>query len=410
MKKCVLCGRLLDDNNPAEHIINNALGGVLKDNGIYCEFCNSKYGTGLDVEFTKIFYPIMARLNMHKDRKSAGSSYFGVVCDEDGKLHRAEYQGNRIKKFRDADNYANPKDMNCTPLFYEFNLNNDAFKLGLAKTAFNYAVHQGLDPSQLERVFDNENKELVSHPVVIPFIPLTLFDAIMERKPPEKLFHALRVFNYGQMLYVYVELFSAFQYYILMSERYNYQELGDIDCSDGNLIEQKEMPDEEFLKELTPKGYKDAILIAQQYGINLDELVEVEQDQAENRFHRIGKLAYEIVRKQSYLVSYEYLVDRQYDRAEVCYDVLESELFHSLNVFGCTLADTGKPLDRAMRFFNDLRFYTVFEDDRVDMRHYKQLLPDGTSYPWRIYEILSQGQDIRTYGYMKVYNLLNNRT
>ena len=406
MNNCVLCGTPLNKNNPDEHIIHNALGGVLKDNGIYCESCNSKYGTCLDKDFTSIFDPIMAELNIHKDRKSAGSPYCGVVRGDDGQLYRAKYKGNRITTLFSTDGkYVDPKSVHCSPLLYEFNLNNHAFKRGLAKIAFNYAIHCGLKPEWLECVFDNEKNELISRPVVIPFIPLTLFDAVIEQKPPESLFHALRIFNCGQMLYAYVELFGVFQQYVLLSEEYDYLGMGNIDCSDGNLIEQKKIPDEQFLEDVTPRDYKDATVVALQYGIDLNKHEDENKRLDADYFRRIGKSIYESERKQPYIVPYNTLVNKQYNRVRFRDYVPGSELFQSLIVFGHTPVETESPLGRAGQLFSEFQFYTIYEDDCVNMSRYKRLLPDGSNYPLSILRILASGQDIHEYGYMKFHNL-----
>lgn len=34
--------------------------------------------------------------------------------------------------------------------------------------------------NKLNRVFDSENKELMNKPIIIPFVPMTLFDSIIE--------------------------------------------------------------------------------------------------------------------------------------------------------------------------------------------------------------------------------------
>ena len=45
-KKCVICDCILDESNKSsEHIIHNAIGGILEDEGIYCKACNSQLGS-----------------------------------------------------------------------------------------------------------------------------------------------------------------------------------------------------------------------------------------------------------------------------------------------------------------------------------------------------------------------------
>lgn len=79
MKKCVICGVPLDNQNKSkEHIIHNAIGGTLEDDGIYCKTCNGLYGSDQDKAFTQIFSPIVDGVNMHKTRKTKGTPYTGL--------------------------------------------------------------------------------------------------------------------------------------------------------------------------------------------------------------------------------------------------------------------------------------------------------------------------------------------
>ena len=79
MNKCCLCCQpLTDENRSDEHIIPNAIGGILIDKNIYCKTCNNKYGAKEDKAFTDIFNALMAELNIRRARKSEGSPYTGL--------------------------------------------------------------------------------------------------------------------------------------------------------------------------------------------------------------------------------------------------------------------------------------------------------------------------------------------
>ena len=103
---------------------------------------------------------------------------------------------------------------------------------------------------------------------------MTLFDNIIESSPFEKLFHVVRIFNIGKYLFAYIDLFNTFQHYILLSENYNVSELGDIDESFVNLIESKKTIDENLLNILTPKNYKEALIVAQDYNLDIEKIIE----------------------------------------------------------------------------------------------------------------------------------------
>ena len=87
--KCCVCGIEIDEENRSEeHIIHNAIGGVLKSDSIYCKECNSKYGSDADKAFIEIFAPIIDGLYMNFDRKAGKTSYEGIMCDKEGNLYK----------------------------------------------------------------------------------------------------------------------------------------------------------------------------------------------------------------------------------------------------------------------------------------------------------------------------------
>ncbi len=74
-KNCVICGKpLMGGDSSSEHIIPNAIGGILKDSGIYCKTCNSEFGSGQDKEFTSMFALFMDQLDIRKERETKGTS------------------------------------------------------------------------------------------------------------------------------------------------------------------------------------------------------------------------------------------------------------------------------------------------------------------------------------------------
>ncbi len=185
MKKCVICDCILDESNKSsEHIIHNAIGGILEDDGIYCKACNSRLGSKTDIAFTSIFAPIVDSINIHKSRRNSdGTSYTGVVVDCKDKKYNAVFRNGKIVKMIDAESkYVKYEKGKYTPLYYNFDLDNIAFKKGISKIAFNYAINLGISPQLLEGIFDYKNKEFIQNPTLIPFVPLTPFDYIMELK------------------------------------------------------------------------------------------------------------------------------------------------------------------------------------------------------------------------------------
>lgn len=400
MKKCVICGEPLSAQNKSkEHIIHNAIGGSLEDDEIYCKSCNELCGSNNDKAFTKIFAPIVNKIKMHKTRKTKGTIYTGTVCDQEGNLYTATYKGSKIVKLEDSNsNYVEYKKGNFETLYYHFTLDNVAFKMGFSKIAFNYAIHCGLSVSCLEKMFNNSTKKLAEKPVVIPFIPLSSFDDVMERYPTEKIYHAVRIFNNGPYLYAYIELFNTFQCYVLLSDKYTEY----IDKSYANVVEINEPFDEKLKDDLTPRDYKNMDIIKTQYNIDITKQIENlkifhnyncldENEKINALFNHIGKIAYEQIRKESYVKKYEELINKHYDSIEF------------LNEF-LILND----IEKMSEFFNSFQFYTVYENDCVRIEKYKRFLPDGSDYVHAICNIINSGKKLDHYGHMK-FNMLMSR-
>lgn len=403
MKNCVICEVPLNNQNKSkEHIIHNAIGGSLEDDEIYCKTCNERYGSEQDKAFVQMFAPIVARINMHKTRKTKGTSYSGIMCDQDGNLYTAIYKDDKVVKLENSDSkYVKYEKGKFKTLYHHFKLDNDVFKLGISKIAFNYAVHCGIHACCLERIFNYSEKKLINNPVIIPFIPMTLFDIVMEMNPVERIFHVVRIFNNEQFLYAYVELFNTFQYYILLSEKYNFTECCNIDKSYGNIIEMNEPLDRDLLKSVTPRDYKDVDIIRSQYHINVDELLEGlkkyhnydccnQFKQVEMLFERMGKTAYEKIRKQSYIKEYKKLINQHY---------------HSIDFLN-VLSSFGDFKMKSL-FCQSFQFYTIYDDDCVNIEKYKKNLPDGTNYSSSICKGLNSGQNWISYGHMKFHILVN---
>ena len=325
IKKCVICGKLLDESNKSiEHIIPNAICGHLDSNKIYCKNCNNKFGDKLDKEFTKIFTAIVSQLNTNKSRKTKGTSYKGVICDTNNNKYLATFKNNKLIEYRDFNKkYIGNNKIDYKTLYYNFELDNNAFKKGVAKIAFDYAIYIGLESYELENVFDNNKKQFLEDLIIIPFYPLTLLDNNIESSPYEKLFHVVRIFNIENYLFAYIELFNTFQHYVLLSENYNFAELGDIDKSFLNLIEAKETIDENLLNILTPKNYKEALIVAQDYNLDIEKIIEnlkrlndydskVSSEKMILFLEQIGKEAFNKKNKESYLKDYGDLINKQF--------------------------------------------------------------------------------------------------
>jgi hypothetical protein len=69
MSACYSCHAILNKKNQSfEHIIPNAIGGVLKSARLICKECNSAYGMTIDAALAKDFENLAAFLNIGRDR------------------------------------------------------------------------------------------------------------------------------------------------------------------------------------------------------------------------------------------------------------------------------------------------------------------------------------------------------
>lgn len=399
MKTCVICGKILEGKNKSkEHIIHNALGGVLEDDAIYCKECNEMYGSNQDRTFIQIFAPVVDNINMHKTRKTNGTSYTGKMRDKDGNLYYATYKNGKVVKLENSDSkYVKYEEDKFETISYNFKLDNEVYKQGISKIAFNYAIYCGLKAYSLENVFDYSTKKLVSKPVIIPFLPLTFFDWVMEMHSVEKISHVIRIFNYENLLYAYVELFNTFQNYVLLSENYDVAKLGDIDESYANIVERKRSLEKNIWDSIHIRDYKDADIMINQYRIKINKVIEDLKtyhqydkydkfEQEKMLFARIEKIAYEKKRKQSYIKDYEVLLDHHVRSIDWSKEILLSQ-------------DINKEREKIQSFM----FYTIYGDDGINMKKYKKIYPQSLAYPSAICDYLNGNLKIKDYGQIKDY-------
>lgn len=141
--------------------------------------------------------------------------------------------------------------------------------------------------------------------------------------------------------------------------------------------------------ELTPHSPKDAQIIMQQYGLNQDEIQQCVKGMPEYNdddksadwsllCREIGKRAYEVRRKQSYERDYREVVNNIYNTA----------LFIDI---GNEMMKTEAPdsdIEDAIQFMQSFQFYTIYDEDCLNMANYKRILPDGRGYPEAICEMI----------------------
>ena len=257
-----------------EHIIPNALGGYLKSEDVLCEECGSKLNDSIDKKFIENFDFLKKLLDLRVDRSSNKNNQtkakvylsklniildvmwssqkiecFGATHHIDQKEKKLHFFGKKqrvgkylkekrldslgykliIKEFLELEN----EDR----IFPNFNIENLNFKQELAKICAGYATKLGIKRDFLNRIIDFENQNILDKLCVIPFYPFTELDIEIEKIKSECYeypHHFLSLFTLqceGQeekLIFCYVELFSTFQWYVLLSDNYTENQISEV--------------------------------------------------------------------------------------------------------------------------------------------------------------------------------------
>ncbi|MBR4860220.1 MAG: hypothetical protein IKV10_02885, partial [Alphaproteobacteria bacterium] len=151
-KNCIYCNQEITMRSK-EHVIQNALGGLYESEDICCPECNNFISKHIDAPFTKIFNPIISRIDGFSKTNNTKSTppCTGTVA-YNGKFYSANIKAGKVVSCPDLSRELRC-DISKLPLqivAYDFDLQNSAFQTGVAKIAFNYAMAQNIDFKYLE--------------------------------------------------------------------------------------------------------------------------------------------------------------------------------------------------------------------------------------------------------------------
>jgi hypothetical protein len=112
---------------------------------------------------------------------------------------------------------------------------NEKFYLGLNKIATGFASFHGIDRTELPRSL-NTTTNIIYSKNVFPFFPIGSFDFLYEINRPEleELYptHTLILFTAptpkSKCFYCYIDLFSTFQYYVILNDNYQGDDLYEV--------------------------------------------------------------------------------------------------------------------------------------------------------------------------------------
>lgn len=261
MRTCYLTGEHLKtkiestserDLESLEHVIPNALAGKIKSKNILSHFANQHLNELIDKDFVKIFEAFCLRLELEKDRKTTPSmrgTHNDSGTDVIFKNNRffpskpifdqqkntiyadSEKTGENYKKFlikqgsiNSSDNIKIFDDM-AGGIDLKFTLDNSIFKKGFAKIAAGFATINGISRDFLPEVIDLSANKFQEKIIIVPSIPKNMSELEFEEnaiKSPHYPIHGLLLIGSKKekLLYCHIELFSAFQWYIILDDQY----------------------------------------------------------------------------------------------------------------------------------------------------------------------------------------------
>lgn len=258
-----------------EHIIQNALGGRLKNDSILCEECGNKLGKEIDADFVKLFSIFTEQLSNFSKERNGNSKiklygkffidgeekrivkiknevfpekpFYKLLKDNSeiriyGSKQAIKQYKNKVLEEVKGPEFANFAVKEITNLLDDIYLFfsegvekfNDKFRMGFIKIATEFAYMNGIDRFELKRTLDTKNNNLIYTNNIFPFCPMGLFDHYYEqiRNEIEKEYptHTIILFtqknnNNSKVLFCYIDLFSTFQYYVVLNDNYKGEDI-----------------------------------------------------------------------------------------------------------------------------------------------------------------------------------------
>jgi hypothetical protein len=266
-----------------EHIIQNALYGKLKPNNILCKDCGSNFSQEIDKNFVSLFNCITEQIReilIRKDHSNENLNTLKGILYEDENLQQKkdvlirENEVSPVEPFYEFDEqnrtikiFANKKrakqykpiiineltgkgiktdDLNyevisdisgkgILGIFFSEGVENfnDKFKIGFCKIAVGYASYCGIKRDEMPNTLvieENNLGHIVYKNSIIPFVPIGSVDSMFEVNRPEiednypshtLILFTQKIFDTKKKhLYCYIDLFSTFQFYVLLNDNY----------------------------------------------------------------------------------------------------------------------------------------------------------------------------------------------
>ena len=383
---CAYCGVDLSNVISKEHIIQNALGGLYESKTICCPDCNNRISEIIDKPFVDIFAPIISNIhNLRKTHNVNSKPLYSGVGIYDNKEYLIYLKGNKVvscpelcKKLK-----CDVSKIKFTNIYYNFNIDDKAFKQGIKKIAFNFAVEKQIPISLLKekvkiKTIDNNIEEIVFDYKIMPFLPLNPIDEQIELNSNFELYHNLILFNEKNLLWCYVDLFNTFQYYVLLSENWRPDNI-----IYESYLQLLQAPDRIYPK-FEKYNIKELYSLLSIYNIDI---------QGENSIDKVKQKIYEKIRKKSSVIKMEDFISKKLNENN---KLLEKEDIEFSK--------------RLIAYTNNLQLY-FDENDILNECVFRKLTIDENTnkvafYPELIYKIICKNcNKIKLYTHTKFYRL-----
>lgn len=349
MGVCYLCGNEFNQISTidhGEHVVQQAIGGNLIIKGILCKNCGGKLSKEIDSPFNSIFQGIATRLNIKTDRnvKNSPSITGEIISEKDAynmnlrgiqvfwkdfkvtpikPFHRLSEDRKKVivysakkqfenykvivKKEIESMGFENPPeillcdDIDCS-VRYEFPMDNKAFKRGVAKIAIGFACSHGISREHLPLALkiSNDNSGCIDGKItLIQYSPLSIIDRVIEiekTKLANYPAHTLILFTSKQepsLLFCYIELFSTFQFYILLDDNYDG---GDIYRYHYQRIEKAS----DYIFTPDRRHYKERNIILDGLGITDERIISTyEKQKGKAHAKSLEQIEFEIIKEET---------------------------------------------------------------------------------------------------------------
>jgi hypothetical protein len=267
MHKCYHCGNEITSNTTAtEHIIPNALGGRLKCPTLLCRECNSKLGQEVDGPFCHQMGFVVNRLGITREKgsppaikarlvnsgepihiESSGATFaprtwitrtdegYTVACDRQNIKQAAEALRRKAPNVRITRMEPTESDV---AFQYEGDLGGMPTFRAVTKIALNYYLYRSGPIRSVHQAVS-----FVKNGGVNTFvIPYYCTRDVLPNRCAGHITHAivLRGDPVQKLLYAYVELFTAFRFFVSLADPYDGDHMNDSYCFDlreGKTIE-----------------------------------------------------------------------------------------------------------------------------------------------------------------------------